>query len=76
MKCSQGGTGNFTDLLERQIHFTFLKIVRWMFNITILNVGRPNFSCEFPPTRFSSVLLENYYIIENREFSSSFIFEK
>ena len=32
----------------------------------------PNFSCEFLPTRFFSVLLWIYYIVRNRELSSSF----
>ena len=49
------------------------KIVRWMSNITILNVGRPNFSCEFRSTRFSSILLLDYYTVKISKLTSSFI---
>ena len=35
-----------------------------MSNITILNVGRPNFSCEFRSTRFSSILLKTIILLK------------
>ena len=43
-------TGNFTNLLKRQIHFA-LKLSVGCPILTILNVGWLNFSCEFRPTR-------------------------
>ena len=45
-----------TSLLKGQIHFA-RKLSVGMASITILNVGWPNFSCEFRSTGFSSVLL-------------------
>ena len=50
----------------------------WMSNITILNVGRPNFSCEFHPTRVFLQFYCNvrYHIVKNREFLGKKVHKK
>ena len=43
-----------------------------MSDMTIPNVVWPNLSCGLRSTRFSTVLLQNHYIVKNSKLSSSF----